>query len=267
MPLLLLLLLAQVGGDSLPPPRGFVNDFAGVIPAAVAARLEGMLREVQDKTGGDIAVVTLPDLGGREAVDVALQIGRQWKLGGIGEAGDSARNLGVVVLVVPRRNHQPATGAVFIATGRGAEGFLPDGRVGRIRDAMLPYLGQEDYGGGLEAGVGLLIQAFAEEFHVTFTGAPAPREAPADRSPPPALALIIALVILLIVFRGIGPAALIGMAAGRRGRGGWWGGGGWGGGGWGGGSGFGGWGGGGSGGFGGFGGGGGFSGGGAGGKF
>jgi uncharacterized protein len=258
MQLLLLLLLAQVGGDSLPPPRGFVNDFAGVIPPAVAARLEGMLQEVQDKTGGDIAVVTLPDLGGREAADVALQIGRQWKLGGIGEAGDSARNLGVVVLVVPRKNHQPGTGAVFIATGRGAEGFLPDGRVGRIRDAMLPFLAQEDYGGGIEAGVGLLIQAFAEEFHVTFSGAPAPQEAPADRHLPPALALIIVLVILLIVFRGIGPAALIGMAAGRGGRGGWGGGGGFGG--WGGG-------GGGGGGFGGFGGGGGFSGGGAGGKF
>jgi uncharacterized protein len=261
MQLLLLLLLAQVGGDSLPPPRGFVNDFAGVIPPAVAARMEGMLREVQDKTGGDIAVVTLPDLGGREVGDVALQLGRQWKLGGMGEAGDSARNLGVVVLVVPRQNHQPGTGAVFIATGRGAEGFLPDGRVGRIRDAMLPFFAQEDYGGGLEAGVGLLIQAFAEEFHVTFSGAPAAPAAPADRSlPPGAVAALIVLVILLIVFRGFGAVGLLGM--GRRGRGGW------GGGGWGGGGGFGGWGGGGGGGgFGGFGGGGGFSGGGAGGKF
>jgi uncharacterized protein len=265
MQLLVLLLLAQVGRDSLPPPRGFVNDFAGVIPPAVAARLEGMLREVQDKAGGDIAVVTLPDLGGREAADVALQIGRQWKLGGIGEAGDSARNLGVVVLVVPRKNHQPGTGAVFIATGRGAEGFLPDGRVGRIRDAMLPFFAQEDYGGGLEAGVGLLIQAFAEEFHVAFSGAPAAPVAPEDGPlPTGAVAAIIVLVILLIVFRGFGAVGLLGaLGAGRRGRGGWWGGGGWGGGG-----GFGGWGGGGGGGgFGGFGGGGGFSGGGAGGKF
>lgn len=265
MQLLLLLLLAQVGGDSLPPPRGFVNDFAGVISPDVAARMENRLREVQDKTGGDIAVVTLSDLGGREAGDVALQIGRQWKLGGIGEAGDSARNLGVVVLVVPRKNHQPGTGAVFIATGRGAEGFLPDGRVGRIRDAMLPFFAQEDYGGGLEAGVGLVIQAFADEFHVTFSGAPAPPEAPTDQPlPPGALAGIIILVILLIVFRGFGAIGLLGvLGGGRRGRGGWWGGGGWGGGG-----GFGGWGGGGGGGgFGGFGGGGGFSGGGAGGKF
>jgi uncharacterized protein len=264
---LFLLLLAQLRADSLPPPRGFVNDFAGVIPPAVAARLESVLRDVQDKTGGDIAVVTLPDLRGQSSGDVALQLGRQWKLGGIGEAGDSARNLGVVVLVVSRKNHQPGTGDVFIATGRGAEGFLPDGRVGRIRDAMLPFFAQEDYGGGVDAGVGLLIQAFAEEFHVAFSGAPAAPAAPADRPlPPGAVAALIVLVILLIVFRGFGALGLMGM--GRRGRGGWWGGGGWGGGGWSGG-GFGGWGGGGggSGGFGGFGGGGGFSGGGAGGKF
>ncbi len=254
--------ILQTAVAQLPSPRGFVNDFAGVIPPDVAARLEDRLREVQDKTGGDIAVVTLPDLGGRDVGDVALQLGRQWKLGGIGEAGDSARNLGVVMLVVPRKNHQPGTGAVFIATGRGAEGFLPDGRVGRIRDAMLPFFAQEDYGGGVEAGVGLLVESFAEEFHVAFSGAPAQPTAPAERRLPSALAVIIGLVILLIVFRGIGPAALIGMAAGR--RGGWWGGGGWGGGG----GGFGGWGGGGGGGgFGGFGGGGGFSGGGAGGKF
>jgi uncharacterized protein len=273
MPIALWLILQTVGAQ-LPAPRGFVNDFAAVIPAEVAGRIEGICLEIRDKTHGDIAVVTLPDLGGRAARDVALQLGRAWKVGGTGEAGDPARNLGVVLLVVPLRNHQPRTGDIFISVGRGAEGFLPDGRAGRIRDAMLPSLIREDYGGGIETGVRLLAQAFADEFHVTLGGAPAaPREGErGERSlPPGALAGIVALVILFIVVNGLSRGGMIG----RRRRGGWWWtGGGWGGGGGGGGGsgwsggGFGGWGGGGSGGgFGGFGGGGGFSGGGAGGKF
>ncbi|HMA44350.1 MAG TPA: TPM domain-containing protein [Gemmatimonadales bacterium] len=267
---LVLFLLALFQVDSFPPPRGFVNDFAGVIPAATTARLEPMLRELQRKTRGDIAVVTLPDLGGREAADVALQIGRQWGVGGTGEAGDPARNLGIVVLLVPRKNHQPRTGDLFISTGRGAEGFLPDARVGRIRDAMLPSLAREDYGEALETGVGLLVQAFTDEFHVTLDSALAlaPPSEPAEGRPLPGIAIgIVAVIALLIFLNAASRAARVGRRRGSW----WWTGGGWGG--WGGGGGgwsggFGGFGGGGGGGgFGSFGGGGGFSGGGAGGKF
>ncbi|PYP44475.1 MAG: hypothetical protein DMD50_14270 [Gemmatimonadetes bacterium] len=70
-----------------------------------------------------------------------------------GEAGDPTKNLGVVVLLVPQKNHRPGTGQIFIATGRGAEGFLTDARVGRLRDAMTPYLAREEYGAGLAYGV------------------------------------------------------------------------------------------------------------------
>lgn len=275
MQLLLLLALIQLPRDSLPPPRGFVNDFAGVIDAAAADRMEATLREVQQLTHGDIAVVTLADIGGREASDVALQIGRQWKLGGAGQAGDPSKNLGVVLLLVPLKNHKPGTGQVYIATGRGAEGFLNDARAGRIRDAMTPSFRNEDYSAGLEVGVGLLAQAFADEFHVQLT-TPAPTpQAQEPQSGPATPAPIVAFVVFLIVIivisslargarRGGGLGALwwLSVLSGMRGsgRGRWGGGGGWGGFGGGGGGGFGG-------GFGGFGGGGGFSGGGAGGHF
>src|SRR6266704_5802236 len=147
-----LALLLQV---QIPAPTGYVNDFAGVLDADAAARMTALITELHQKTGADIAVVTLPDLGGRSAADVAVQIGREWKLGGAGEAGDSAKNLGVVILLVPRKDHRPGTVDEIIATGRGAEGFLTDARVGRIRDTMTPYLAREDYGSGLTLGVEL----------------------------------------------------------------------------------------------------------------
>src|SRR6266446_1278957 len=114
-----LLLVAQV---QVPPPRGYVNDFAGVLDAASVAHMEAVIAKVRDKTRGEIAVVTLPDIDDRSAADVALQIGRQWGVGAKGDAGDRSKNLGVVVLLVPQKNHQAGTGDVFIATGRGAEG-------------------------------------------------------------------------------------------------------------------------------------------------
>jgi len=251
----LLLGLQQI---AVPPPRGYVNDFAGVLDPASVAHMSGVITEVREKARGEIAVVTLPDIDDRSAADVALQIGRQWGVGAKGEAGDPTKNLGVVVLLVPQKNRRPGTGQIFIATGRGAEGFLTDARVGRIRDAMMPYLARQDYGAGLALGVDLVAQAFAQEFGITLSGVPPPPDAGEGGAPELPIKWLILVVVLLIVFsRGrifLLPFWLGGLGGRRSGWGGS--GGGWGGGG-----------GGGGGGFGGFGGGGGFSGGGAGGRF
>jgi uncharacterized protein len=238
---------------ALPQPRGYVNDFAGVLDPASVAHMDAVIAEVRDKTYGEIAVVTLSEIGDRAAADVALQIGRQWGVGAKRAAGDPGKNLGVVVLLVPLKNHRPGTGHLFIATGRGAEGFLPDVRVGRIRDAMTPLLAREEYGAGLARGVDLLAQAFAQEFGVTLTGMPPPRGDEPNRLPIPLSWIVIAVIVLLIATRGrilLLPLWLGGLGGGRGSSWGSGGGGGFGGGG-----------------FGGFGGGGGFSGGGAGGRF
>ena len=239
----------------MPPPRGYVNDFAGVLDTASLQHMEAVITEVREKTGGEIAVVTLADIGDRSAGDVALQIGRQWGVGAKGDPGHRAKNAGVVLLLVPRKNHQRGTGDVFISVGRGAEGFLTDARAGRIRDAMLPMLATEDYGQALGLGVDLIAQAFAAEFGVTLTGPAADpvgralRERPGVRIP---IGWILAFIVfLLVVTRGRILLWVLWGLSQSRGGGGWSGGGGRGGGG----------------GFGGFGGGGGFSGGGAGGRF
>jgi uncharacterized protein len=243
----------------VPPPRGYVNDFAGVLDPASVAHMEAVIAEVREKTRAEIAVVTLSDIGNHAAPDVALQIGRQWGVGAKGEAGDRAKNLGIVVLLVPLQNHRSGTGHLFISAGRGSEGFLTDAHVGRIRDAMTPFLTREEYGAGLARGVGLLAQAVAQEFGVTLTGVPSARGGEAGRVPIPISWIVAAVIVLLIATRGrilLLPLWFGGLGGFGGGRGGWRGGGNWGGGGGFGGSGFGG-----------FGGGGGFSGGGAGGDF
>jgi uncharacterized protein len=216
--------------------------------------MEAVITEVREKTRGEIAVVTLPDIGDRSASDVALQIGRQWGVGAAGAAGDPAKNLGVVLLLVPLKDHRPGTGQVFIASGRGAEGFLTDAHAGRIRDAMTPFLAREEYGKGLSLGVDLIAQAFAGEFGVTLSNPEYVRPPPPPAETPqptiPVGWLVIGIIVLIVLTRGrifLLPFWFSGMGRGLGGGGGR---GGWGGGG-----------------FGGFGGGGGFSGGGAGGRF
>ncbi len=256
------------GADAvtIPAPVGLVNDFAHVIPAPNAAHIEQIATEVRTKSRGEMAVVTLPDIGDRASADVALEIGRQWKVGKIGAPGDPTRNAGAVILVVPKETSSDGRGHCFIATGRGTEGFITDGDAGDICREATPYFRSRDYGTGIELVTYRTAQRFADEFHFTIDTALAATEEPLAREvqdsgtgtgglSPFALFFLLFVVFLLLSRlrgRGGGPRGCLPIFIP------------FGGGGWGAGGGGGGWGGGGGGGFSGFGGGGGFSGGGGG---
>src|SRR5688500_3029601 len=94
----------------LPRPTGFINDLANVIPPEAEAEILRIIEEVRQKSGGEIAVVTLPSLEGGTRDEVALQILREWGVGRSGQAGDRARNSGVVVLVVPKETSPTGRG-------------------------------------------------------------------------------------------------------------------------------------------------------------
>lgn len=259
---------------TIPPPTGVVNDFAHVLDPATSERITRITEDVRTKSRGEIAVVTLPDIGQRTPADVALQIGREWKVGKIGNPGDPTRNAGAVILLVPKETSSTGRGQCFIATGQGAEGFITDAIAGDICREAVPAFRERDYSKGLELVTLRTAQRFANEFSFsldTSLAVPAPIQAPARQSGrgiPPFVIFIIFFVVLSILSSWSQRARakgrkqsgcsgciwplLMSMPSGG-GRGGW-GGGGFGGG----------FGGGGGGGFGGFGGGGGFSGGGGG---
>ena len=272
MPIIALVgLLLQL---QIPAPTGYVNDFAHVVDATSRARMEAVIDRVRAASGGEIVVVTLPDLGGRADIDVARDIGRQWKVGAQGAAGDPRRNTGVVVLLVPGARPGDGKARVAVATGIGAEGFVTDALAGRVRDEIgRQSVSGGSYAAGLVAGVERLAQAYAGAFGFklddSLSPPPPPAEQPSRGRSGGGLVNLFVIVTLMIVLgglgrrrRGLGSGLVRGMILGSLmsgGRRGGWGGGGFGGGG------FGGFGGGG--GFGGFGGGGGFSGGGASGGF
>lgn len=158
-------LLVQGGGPRIPPPTGLVNDFANVIAPDAEARIERVARDVREKSKGEIAVVTLPDLGGRDPSEIALRIGREWKIGNLADIGDRTRNAGVVVLLVPKETSSDGRGYCRVETGQGAEGFITDATSGAIcREATDAAFRQRDYSGGLELVTTRVAQRFAAEF-------------------------------------------------------------------------------------------------------
>jgi uncharacterized protein len=249
------------GVDTLFPaqPSGYVNDFASAIDGDSRTKMEDLIERLRSATGAEVAVVTLPSIGNHDPAEVALALGRKWRVGAKAEIGDPRRNAGVVVLLVPRREGDPNSGHIRIEVGQGLEGIVTDAGAGQLRDLMRPYLAQGQYGPGLLLGVRALSSQIARGYGVSDSALTAyrPPAGGAENSPPIRSILPILLFILFMV---IASGAMGGRR--RRRRGVYWGGP-WIGGGWGSGGGFGG----GGGGFGGFGGGGGFSGGGAGGRF
>jgi uncharacterized protein len=244
-------------------PTGYLTDAAGVVDAANAARIEQVAKALRERTGAEMAIVTLPTIGDREAAEVALEIGRRWGVGGKAQVGDERRNAGLVVLLVPKTADQK--GKIRIEVGQGLEGIITDATAGSVRDLMRPELAAGRYGDGLRVGVEALAATIASKMGVhdtTLTGAPVASGGGGGMSPMTLLLILFVLFVIVSAMRDAGRSSAVG---GRRRPRVYWGPGPWigGGGGWGGGYG----GGGGGGGFGGFGGGGGFSGGGAGGDF
>jgi len=239
-------LQVQIGQLQIPAPVGFVNDFAHVIADDKAARIQRIIEDVRAKSGGDIAVVTLPDLKGRDEAEVALRIGRAWGVGSKGNPGDPARNRGVVILVVPKETSSDGRGHVRIENGLGAEGFLTDATSGEILDEALPYLRQADYASAIELMTLRVAERFANEFNFqldTTLAAPAPALAPRGARGPagrsggvnPIVWLVLFIIIMSLLSsgrrrRGCGPGCLFipfpigGGWGGGGGRGGWGGG-------------------------------------------
>ena len=128
--------------SAFPKPSGYVNDYAGVLMPAARAELNELLRGVEQKTSSEIAVAIVTSLNGVPVEDYANRMFKEW---GVGQ--EKADN-GVLVVV------SPADREMRIEVGYGLEGVIPDGLAGEIiRTEFLPRFRQNDYAGGIDAGV------------------------------------------------------------------------------------------------------------------
>jgi uncharacterized membrane protein YgcG len=152
-----------------PAPGGFIADGGPVLTPAARAALDARIAEVQRATGGDVAVAVLRDVGGRAPSDVGLAIYRAWKVGAVDTIGSARRDLGALLLLVPKELAPSGRGECWITTGLGAEGTLTDARAARIcRDEIVPHLRRRDHAAAIAAGVDAIGASLARATGTTW---------------------------------------------------------------------------------------------------
>ena len=147
-------------------PQGYVTDLANVIDPATKAKLETLCAEVEQKTGAQIAVVTVNSLDGGAKEDYAADL---YKHLGVGSKKD---NRGVLLLLAPKERQYR------IEVGYGLEPVINDARAGDIGREMVPDLKQRDYSAAVLLGTTRIAQLIAADKGVQLNGVPAnPRQA------------------------------------------------------------------------------------------
>ena len=141
--------------DKPNPPR-LVNDLAHVMTPDQIATLERKLDAYDDSSSIQIAIVTVPTTGDTAIEDYALGILRKWGI------GNKKTNNGVVILAAIDQRK------VFIATGYGMEGSIPDITAKAIVDnEIVPNFrgsDQDNYYRGFDLAADAIIKASAGEY-------------------------------------------------------------------------------------------------------
>mgnify|MGYP004458440101 CR=1 FL=1 len=149
--ILLLFLICPVATATTLNFTGFIADEADLLTPSVKNDLNMTLWDLQKKSGADIAVVTLPSLNGRKVEDVALEIGRSYKIGAIG------KDNGVVFLTAVNEKR------MRIELGTGLEKKISIKTLENIRDNdILPYYREGDYNSGIARGTYILAKTVAD---------------------------------------------------------------------------------------------------------
>jgi len=122
--------------------QSYINDYSDVIPESLERKLNAVLRQLENKTSVQVAVVVINSTEGVPAADYAVQFGQKW---GVGQEG---KDNGVVFLVAVQDRE------MFIATGYGVESILPHNELAGIRDRdILPYFRKGYFASGVLGGV------------------------------------------------------------------------------------------------------------------
>ena len=155
------LLVALVLGASLPaaaepvavpPLTARVTDKTATLSGEQAAALEGKLQAFEAEKGSQLAVLIIPTTGDEPIEQYALRVVEQWKLG--------RKNVDDGALLIVAKNDR----SLRIEVGYGLEGALNDATAKRIiSEIIVPRFQQDDFYGGIDAGIERMIGVISGE--------------------------------------------------------------------------------------------------------
>ena len=140
-----------------PAPTRYFNDYAGVVSADTASRLNKTLEDFERDTSNQILVAIYPKMQSDSSIeDYTVRVAQAWKV------GQKQKNNGAVLFVFIQDRK------MFLQVGYGLEGALPDALAKQIiENELKPRFSGGDFDGGLSAGVAAILAATKGEYKGT----------------------------------------------------------------------------------------------------
>ena len=127
---------------NVPALKGRVNDYAKIIRDNDEREIEEYLAGIEEASGIQIAVLTMPSLDGEDISSFGIRVADKWQL------GDKEKDNGAI-LIVAYAEHD-----LRIEVGDGLEGSLTDAKCGLIlRNIIVPEFRDGNYSKGILEGV------------------------------------------------------------------------------------------------------------------
>ncbi|MCX6143984.1 MAG: TPM domain-containing protein [Ignavibacteriales bacterium] len=187
--LLMLGLATAFAQNEVPILHQRVTDFTNTLSYNDWRSLESRLKQFEDSTSTQIAVLLLNSLNGSDIFDYSMKVFDENKI------GTKSKNNGVLI-VVAKDDHK-----IRITPGYGLEGVLTDALTTQIIERDIkPYFKANNFYGGLSSGISSIIAATAGEYKVQARGKSAP----------------MITVIMIMIFFGVIGAFVLPFLSGRR---------------------------------------------------
>ena len=172
---------------------GFVLDAANLLTTAQYNELTAFLNNLDDTTGVQIAVLTVPSLNGVALEEFSIRHAEKWQLGQKGVDNGA-------LLVASMEEH-----ALRIETGYGTEGALTDAKCSRIiRNILVPQFRDGKYGEGIIEAVKNMAGIITEdESLVSKSVLSESSSSSSTDSEDNILYIILAAIIIIIIIGGI----------------------------------------------------------------
>ncbi|HLF53932.1 MAG TPA: TPM domain-containing protein, partial [Candidatus Nanoarchaeia archaeon] len=125
-----------------------VNDFAGILGSVQADGMRGLLEGIERDTTAEIVFVSDGECTSRGGPgQYALELFSKW------EVGKKDKDNGLLVLYCKEENK------IWVTTGYGLEGILPDSKIGRMLDDY--YVPLRD-SGNISEGIVLFVEQVSQ---------------------------------------------------------------------------------------------------------
>ena len=139
--------------DFPPQSKSIVTDYTNTLSDGERQSLEQKLTAFNDSTSSQVAIVIMGSVGNYDIAEYSVQLYNRWGI------GQKEKNNGVLILVAKEDRK------VWITTGYGMEGVLPDALSKRIvNNDILPNFKTGNYYEGLDNAVNSIISIVRGEY-------------------------------------------------------------------------------------------------------